>query len=49
MNKFLSGFFAVLFAVSAAGAEVLNPIEKTGDVSDQTLVITSSTPARKTP
>lgn len=43
MNKFLSGFFAVLFAVSAAGAEVLNPIEKTGDVSDQTLVITSST------
>ncbi|MBP3513833.1 MAG: autotransporter outer membrane beta-barrel domain-containing protein [Elusimicrobiaceae bacterium] len=43
MNKFLSGFFAVLFAVSAAGAEVLNPIEKTGDVSDQTLVITPST------
>lgn len=43
MNKFLSGFFAVLFAVSAAGAEVLNPIEKTGDVSDQTLVINPST------
>ncbi len=39
MNKFLSGFFAVLFAVSAAGAQPLNPIEKAGTVTDETLVI----------
>nr|QGT50858.1 hypothetical protein Elusimicrob2101_1210 [uncultured Elusimicrobia bacterium] len=39
MKKFLSGFFAVLFTASFAGAEVLNPIEKSGDVADQTLII----------
>lgn len=39
MKKVLSGFFAVLFTFSTAGAEVLNPIEKSGNVTDEKLVI----------
>lgn len=39
MKKIFSGFFAVLFTFSAAGAEVLNPIEPAGDAANQTLVI----------
>lgn len=41
MKKFLSGLFAVLFAVSSAGAQVLNPIERGGDVSNEKLIINS--------
>lgn len=39
MNKFLSGFFAVLFTVSTAGAETLSPIIQPGDVTGKNLVI----------
>lgn len=41
MKKFLSGLFAVLFTASTAGAQALDPIELSGDVSNKSLIINS--------